>query len=97
MRTQIASDLTPKAIEPILVWLVHKPVAGAVRNAISGDGGTNRRVAKTGRHDRGADVEWLAHILANAIREAGQVTSGIGSRRYEHARSIGQRCLETCQ
>ena len=80
MRPKVACILAPKATEPILLWLIDKPIAIHMSDALTSDVGTDGSIWKARFHDDRADVEWRAGVLTNTGCQLCVVHSRIGPR-----------------
>ena len=67
MRPKVACILAPKATEPILLWLIDKPIAIHMRDALTRDVGADCRIWEARFHDDRADLEWRAGVLTDAV------------------------------
>ncbi len=89
MRPKIAAVCAPEAIELILFWPIHQPVAGGiVGNTVAGNGGTNIHVRKAGRHDRRGKREGRADMCPNIRSQAREICLRINAGIDVDARCV---------
>lgn len=97
MSAKIVCLLAPKTIEPVLFWMVDKPIASCVCDALAGDGAAHCCIWKARLLNDSAYRERLALILPNAVRQLRIVGTRIYAGIDVNARIVWQRCFEFCK
>ena len=93
MCAKIAWILTPKAIEAILLRMIHKPIAGLMSDALTRNDIAKGHVRKARWHNSGINGERLTDVASDAVCQIRKVAFSVNAGIDVHARSVGQRGL----